>query len=182
MTEPKRSLPVPVVIDFEASGFGADSYPIEVGYIRSDGARFCTLIRPQLEWTHWDRRAEAVHGLHRDLVIARGLPAAEVCQRLNGDLQGLTVYSDAWSHDLCWLHRLYEAIGMTPSFRLESILTLLTEEEAQHWSTMLHAVHRDVAGTRHRASTDAAVIQRALCLLIGIEPPVLDEGAVAPAD
>lgn len=182
MTEAKRSLSVPVVIDFEASGFGAESYPIEVGYIRSAGERYCTLIRPQMEWTHWDRRAEAVHGLQRDLLIARGLPAAAVCQRLNQDLRGLTVYSDAWNHDLCWLHRLFEAVGVAPSFRLESILTLLTEDEAQHWSTMLHAVHRDIAGTRHRASTDAAVIQRALCLLIGIEPPVLGEDAVAPAD
>lgn len=182
MTEARRPVGVPVVMDFEASGFGADSYPIEVGYIRARGERFCTLIRPEPDWTHWDRRAEAVHGLHRDLIMARGLPAREVCRRLNEDLKGLIVYSDAWNHDLCWLHRLYDPAGMAPSFRLESILTLLSEEEAQHWSTMLHAVHRDVAGTRHRASTDAAVIQLALCRLIGIEAPRLGEDAIAPAD
>ena len=182
MTEGKRSLSVPVVIDFEASGFGADSYPIEVGYIRSGGERYCTLIRPEISWTHWDRRAEAVHGLHRDLLVARGLSPVEVCAQLNRELEGLTVYSDAWNHDLCWLHRLYDAACTAPSFQLESILKLLTEEESAHWPTMLHAVHRDVAGTRHRASTDAAVIQRALCLLMGLEPPPLGEDAVAPIE
>jgi hypothetical protein len=171
-----------VVIDFEASGFGGDSYPIEVGYIGAAGERFCTLIQPQVDWTHWDRRAEAVHGLHRDLLVARGQSAKEVGTRLNLDLAGLTVYSDAWNHDLVWMHRLYEGAGLAPSFKLESILTLLTEEEAQHWQTMLNAVHRDVAGTRHRASTDAAVIQRALCLLIGIDPPPIGEDAIAPVD
>ena len=182
MADAKRSLSVPVVIDFEASGFGAESYPIEVGYILADGQRFCSLIRPQQDWVYWDRRAEAVHGLRRDLLMARGLHAREVCIRLNTALQGTTVYSDAWNHDLCWLHRLYDAAGSAPSFKLESTLTLLTEEEAQHWHTMLNAVHRDVAGTRHRASTDAAVIQRALCRLIGIEPPAIGDDALAPVD
>jgi hypothetical protein len=45
---------VPAVLDVEASGFGAGSYPIEIGYIASDGTSYCTLIRPAPSWTHWD--------------------------------------------------------------------------------------------------------------------------------
>jgi hypothetical protein len=180
VTSGMRRRAIPVVMDFEASGFGTDSYPIEVGYIGSSGERFCSLIQPFEQWTHWDRRAEAVHGIRRELLQTHGQPPETVCDRLDRDLRGLTVYSDAWHHDLCWLHRLYDAAQRTPRFRLESIRSLLTEDEAVHWHAMLQAVHREVAGVRHRASTDAAAIQRALCLLMGIEPPPIGEGDIAP--
>jgi hypothetical protein len=182
VTDGRRLRTVPVVIDFEASGFGSDSYPIEVGYIRPDGQRFCALIRPEQSWSHWDRRAEAVHGLRRELLEARGLSAAETCALLDRELNGQTVYSDAWNYDLVWLHRLYDAVGRAPAFQMESILNLLTEEESTHWQTMLHAVRRDVAGARHRASTDAATTQLALCRLMGLDPPSLGEDPIAPVD
>lgn len=85
---------VPAVLDIEASGFGRHSYPIEVGYVLSDGQAFCTLIRPEPEWTHWDPAAERLHHISRDLVLARGRPAVEVARMLNAQLVGQTVYSD----------------------------------------------------------------------------------------
>lgn len=58
------SLPaVPPILDVEAPGFGAGSYPIEVGYFLGDGTAYCTLIKPAANWTHWDPAAEAVHGI-----------------------------------------------------------------------------------------------------------------------
>ncbi len=47
---------VPNIIDFEASGFGPHSYPIEIGVIRSNGDRYCSLILPADDWTFWDDR------------------------------------------------------------------------------------------------------------------------------
>ena len=44
----------PLIIDVEASGFGSKSYPIEIGVALNDGQRFCTLILPAPNWTHWD--------------------------------------------------------------------------------------------------------------------------------
>lgn len=42
----------PLIIDLEASGFGRDSYPIEVGVALDYDRKFCSLIRPQPQWAH----------------------------------------------------------------------------------------------------------------------------------
>lgn len=168
---------VPAVIDIEASGFGKGSYPVEVGYVLPDGRRYCTLIRPQPEWTHWDAAAERLHRIPLSVLRTRGRAPAEVCARLDADLGGRTVYSDAWSHDLSWLHRLYDAAGSTPAFRLESVRALLDETELSAWHPAREAVMRDLRGERHRASVDALAVQRALCRLKGLSVP---EAAALP--
>lgn len=48
----------PLIIDVDASGFGDTSYPIEVGVALEQGRKFCTLISPAPERTHWDEAAE----------------------------------------------------------------------------------------------------------------------------
>ena len=63
---------LPVIIDIEASGFGRGSYPIEIGYYQPDGQSFCSLIRPDPAWTHWDDSAEQVHGIARPLLDIDG--------------------------------------------------------------------------------------------------------------
>ena len=52
------ALDAPTVLDIEASGFGRGSYPIEIGYCLPNGDTFCTLIKPEPEWQHWDAEAE----------------------------------------------------------------------------------------------------------------------------
>ena len=112
---------LPHVIDVEASGFGPGSYPIEVGLAMGNGARCCELIRPEPGWNHWDLRAEALHGLSRTLLKARGRAVSEVADTLNQMLGRHTVYSDAWGADIAWLGRLFDAADSVMSFRLESI-------------------------------------------------------------
>ncbi len=97
---------IPTIIDVEASGFGASSYPIEVGVINQSGKKFCNLIKPQNDWTHWDARAESLHGISRQLLAQKGLPVQEVCLQLNQFLMGQTVYSDGWVVDDTWLIKL----------------------------------------------------------------------------
>ena len=153
------------VIDVEASGFGRRSYPIEIGYVLPDGQAFCTLIQPLPDWTHWDPAAERAHGIHRDTIVRLGRPAAQVAQRLNADLAGRTVYCDGWAHDYAWLAVLFEAAGATPDFRLESAATLLDEARLARLADTQRAARSELGLSRHRASSDARVLQIALSRL-----------------
>jgi hypothetical protein len=157
-------LPVfaPVILDVEASGFGPGSYPIEIGYVLGDGTAYCTLISPATGWTHWDLEAEAVHGISRQTLQRRGRAVPEVARELNIRLREQTVYSDAWGNDLAWLGRLFEEAGLVPSFRLDSLRSLLTDREAAAWHAAKDAVLAETPAGRHRASRDADVLRRAL--------------------
>jgi len=149
----------PTVLDIEASGFGRHSYPIEVGYVLPDGHCFCTLIRPQPQWTHWDAQAEQVHHIARHLLSERGKPVQAVAARLNADLAGQTVYSDGWAHDFSWLGALFDEAEMSPSFHLENLRKLLTESEADRWHLVKAEISAERGTQRHRASADARLLQ-----------------------
>jgi len=149
----------PAILDIEASGFGRDSYPIEVGYVLPDGSSFCSLIQPAGHWTHWDSAAEAVHHIQRDTLLAHGRPVGDVAQWLNDQLHGRTLYSDGWAHDYPWLGALYEEAGLVPSFRLDNLRSLLSEAEARDWYATKQAVSNELGLTRHRASADARLLQ-----------------------
>ncbi|KNZ31003.1 MAG: hypothetical protein AD742_19650 [Methylibium sp. NZG] len=149
----------PAVLDMEASGFGRASYPIEVGYALPDGQTFCTLIQPAPGWTHWDESAEAVHRIPRAAVLQRGRDVKDVAQHLNEHLGGRTVYCDGWANDYSWLAALFDAAGTRPAFRLEHLRTLLNEREASHWHATKDQVASELRLQRHRASSDARVLQ-----------------------
>jgi hypothetical protein len=153
---------VPTVLDVEASGFGRKSYPIEIGFVLPDGHAYCTLIRPEPDWTHWDAQAQATHHIARAIVVQRGLPAVEVARSINVQLAGQTVYSDGWANDYSWLGALFDAVEMVPSFRLESLRALLTEVEASRWHTVKAQVAQERGAQRHRASADARLLQLTL--------------------
>lgn len=152
----------PAVLDVEASGFGRNSYPIEVGFVLPDGHAYCTLVRPEAHWTHWDAQAETLHHIPRALILQRGLPACEVARNLNRQLAGLTVYSDGWANDYSWLGALFDAADMTPSFRLENLRALLNEAQADQWHTVKALVSSERGAQRHRASSDARLLQLTL--------------------
>lgn len=150
----------PAIIDLEASGFGRGSYPIEVGFVLADGASYCSLIRPAAHWKHWDPAAERLHHITPAILAAHGKPAADVASTLNRRLRGRTVYSDGWMNDYSWLGLLYDEVELSPSFRLENLRALLTDDEAAQWHAAKDAVLAATARDRHRASIDALVIQR----------------------
>jgi hypothetical protein len=156
----------PAVLDIEASGFGRDSYPIEIGFVTADGAAACTLVRPEAGWTHWDPAAEAVHGIRRDTVLKHGRSAAEVARWLNSALAGQVVYCDGWAHDYAWLGVLYEAAGQQPSFRLEHVVRLLSAAQAERLGPVRQAAWSAMPGARHRASSDARLLQQALASVL----------------
>jgi hypothetical protein len=160
----------PCVIDIEASGFGAGSYPIEVGTVLSDGTAYCSLISPEPDWRHWDPGAEAIHGIQRDTLREHGKPAAAVAQALNGLLRGRTVYTDAWYHDYQWLARLFDAADAQPAFRLEDLRKLLDDGAQARWHDTREQVAQALHLTRHRATNDAKVLQQTLLAVLGVVP------------
>ncbi len=150
---------IPNVIDIEASGFGKGSYPIEVGFITSEKLLKCCLIKPQTAWRNWDDAAQKIHGISREILHEKGKSIKEVALWLNHYLKGQTIYSDAWLNDMCWLGCLYEEAEITQAFRLVSILELLNETERDMWAGVYQTVLQETKLIRHRASSDAKLIQ-----------------------
>lgn len=152
----------PAILDVEASGFGRGSYPIEVGFVAPDGHLFCSLIKPLPDWQHWDEAAQALHGISRELLHQHGRTAEWVAAEINRRLAGQTVYCDAWAHDYPWLARLFDVAGMVPRFKLADLRSLLSEDESARWHETLAEVRDELRLQRHRASTDAKVLQLTL--------------------
>jgi hypothetical protein len=151
---------LPTIIDVEASGFGAGSYPIEVGFVLPDGKAFCTLIRPEPDWTRWDCSSEQVHRIPRHILGERGRTVQDVASTLNSVLGGRRVYSDAWGNDSSWLALLFEHAGVRQSFRLESLRAVIDERQAALWHPVKDDIMREFDLCRHRASSDALILQR----------------------
>jgi len=149
----------PIIIDIEASGFGKNSYPIEIGFISEQGETWCSLIKPEADWQHWEASAEQTHHISREVLFEYGLNASKVAQQLNDRLQGMVVYTDGWIHDFIWLARLFDSADMAPHFKLEDLRHVLTSEQEVQWESTKCQVLAEMAVSRHRASIDAKVIQ-----------------------
>jgi len=150
---------VPIIIDFEASGFGKASYPIEVGFSGRHGEGWCSLIRPENDWEHWDRDASKVHRIPREICIERGRPAGYVAEQLNQLLRGQIVYSDGWMHDYVWLARLYDAANRSPAFKLADLREIISDDQEQVWHATKDQLENELQISRHRASSDARLLQ-----------------------
>jgi hypothetical protein len=152
----------PPILDIEASGFGLGSYPIEVGIVLPNGNAWCSLVKPEPSWEHWDPNAATVHNITRDQLQQHGRSSIEIVESLNERLGGTVVYSDAWAHDYTWLNKLYEVADRTPNYRLESLRALLTDAEAARWHELKLQVAKQACLPRHRASGDAKLLQMTL--------------------
>jgi hypothetical protein len=121
--------PYPCFIDVEASGFGPASYPIAVAWNDPRGEIQRLLIdpRPVAEWQQWDAAAEAIHGIERERLERNGWPPNYVVDRLNQELYGETVYSDAPDFDADWLRRLFLAVAQPMAFTIAQIDDLLID-------------------------------------------------------
>ncbi|GAB2803530.1 hypothetical protein GCM10027040_34820 [Halomonas shantousis] len=151
---------LPILLDIEASGFGRGSYPIEVGLARADGSTCAFLIQPLEEWTHWDPKAELLHGISRGRLHREGYPVVEVARWLNDELcEPGIAYSDSWGYDNTWLSLLFHHAGMLPRFRLESLRRLLDDAQLKDWSATKAAVIDEYHIRRHRAGDDARLLQ-----------------------
>ncbi|MEH6712091.1 MAG: hypothetical protein V7733_12830 [Paraglaciecola polaris] len=154
----RSSVISPIILDIEASGFGADSYPIEVGVALNSDSRFCRLIRPANGWLHWSEEAQSLHGISRQMLNEKGAPVHQVCIELNQLLVGKTAYSDGWVVDSPWLSRLFESAGMKMEFELSQLEIILNEQQMNNWHVTKSRILTQTQALRHRASHDAAII------------------------
>ncbi|QAY78348.1 transcriptional regulator [Sphingosinicella sp. BN140058] len=160
-----------VFIDFEASSLGKTGYPIEVGWVFEDGRSENHLIRPAPQWTDWDERSEAIHGISRDKLADEGTAHDVVARRLIEALAGHRVFASAPSWDGKWLSALLRAAGLprhairlkdTELAQHESAAAILTgllppAERMLRVSAILARVRSDgeARPVRHRAVADA---------------------------
>ncbi|GAA3936936.1 hypothetical protein [Litoribacillus peritrichatus] len=145
-----------IVIDVEASGLDPQSYPIEIAWQDSENeANFDSfLIVPHPSWVHWDMYAEQkIHGITRRLLADEGILPQDACARLNRELTGKTVYSDAVNFDQSWITTLFQVIGMTTSFELSSIQGTLPEGGELQYKNLFEA-----STVKHRALDDVRQI------------------------
>lgn len=149
----------PYILDVEASGFGCESYPIEIGLVLEKENRYCSLILPADHWTHWDTAAENTHKISRETLMKYGKPLVHVAEELNRILNGLIVYSDGWVTDKLWVTRLFSEAGIRQTFTISPLERILTEPQMAIWHTTKDSVLSEMGLTRHRASSDALIIQ-----------------------
>ncbi len=153
----------PQIIDIEASGFGPDSYPIEVGVVLANGLRFSRVIRPLPDWTHWDSSAENLHGISQSDLQRHGHNPFQVARELNELLAGQTVYSDCWSVDKPWVDKLYNRLAMERNFYISPIESIVSEEQIEQWQGAMQQLGGQVSPA-HRALNDAVLIQETYVL------------------
>lgn len=113
---------LPSIIDFEASGLGPQSFPIEVAWSDSQGAVQSRLIQPTFEWfcdpLAWDYNAQDLHGIPMSTLMRDGEPPMAVCEAMGLHLSpfagvlSIAYYSDAEGFDQFWLDQLTEAAGL----------------------------------------------------------------------
>jgi hypothetical protein len=149
----------PLIVDIEASGFGVNSYPIEVGLALENGEEFCTLITPAPDWQHWDIEAEKIHRVTRDILEIYGRPMEEVARQLNDLLRAKTLYTDGWVVDKPWLNTLFQSAGIEMEFSVRALEMILTPSQMEVWHQTKQVVIEDLSVRQHRARADAAVIQ-----------------------
>lgn len=149
----------PIILDIEASGFGKNSYPIEVGFIDESLNAWCSLIKPEEDWHHWDSGAANMHAITRESLLKHGKSAKLVAQALNDQLRDKIVYSDGWMHDFTWISLLFDSAKISQRFKLEDLRNVLTTKQEATWHATKNLVEQELKTIRHRASVDAKVLQ-----------------------
>jgi hypothetical protein len=125
-----------------------------------DGRRFCKLIKPFPQWQFWDPQSESVHGVSYDELVKQGEEAVGVCLALNQFVDGQTLYSDAWVVDHPWLLKLFAQAAVPMNFNISALEMVLTETQITLWDAEKIKVIAQSGMQRHRASTDAYIIQQ----------------------
>lgn len=151
---------VPAIIDVEASGFGPGSYPIEIGIAMPNGSTHCYLIKPLPEWTHWDTAHQSVHQIPRDILLTHGRSVETVAMAVNELVKGQVIYSDRWGMITTWVSQLFYAARIPQMFVIESLHSLIDDHQADRWDNLHQHVQDEMELTRHRASSDALILQK----------------------
>ena len=146
--------PEPLFLDFEASSF--DGHPIELAVSTRDGEIRSWLISPAPGWTDWSPKAEAVHGISREMLSRDGIGVREVARQLNLLLAGRVAYSDAPEFDGWWCRQLFEVAGEEMLFSIGHAAFVIPDVPGRNGAIEREARRR--AGPAHRAARDVAFL------------------------
>ncbi len=149
----------PHVMEVQSSGYGPDSYPVEVGVVLDSGRRYCTLILPLDSWSYWDEEVEKKHFVTRSAIMNHGKPIVKVARDLNHLLKRKTVYLGDWDNEKQWLDLIFSTTGILKKFRIEPLEDILTQRQVHGWSQTHAQVKEEASIQRQRASSDAYVLQ-----------------------
>lgn len=146
-----------VIIDCEASGLSANSYPIEIGVAFNEES-FGFLIKPPSSWDYWDLKAEEVHKIKREELYANGISVFDAISILNSQLRDLTIYSDASDYEELWINKLYSEVGISKNFDIASIYTLDIDWAMYKYNKLKFSASSVI----HRAENDALLIRKSI--------------------
>ncbi len=170
-------MPVRIVMDFEASA-RENGYPIEVGvaftWQTGEITGTSRLIRhdPWLDDGFWCARAQKIHNIQKEELYRSGRPPAEICDWLNGMLEGRTAYADH-EYDKGWLSQLFHVARKKPLFELHHVVELIERADYVNETCLVDFTSgRNSGAIVHRAEADAVRISRALaaCCVMSAEP------------
>ncbi|RMJ06395.1 hypothetical protein DOQ08_01082 [Marinobacter litoralis] len=156
------------ILDIQASGTGAESYPAEIAWCRMDGSEsYSTLINPDSVdgWKAWSHHA-ARYGLTRQECCERGDTVAYVARRVGDLLKDYPVYSESPIQDQQWLDKLFMSAGKRCPAKLVSI------EHAVPSPRRLE-LHRYLMARRdeHNAAANSLLLARAIRQIKGTATP-----------
>jgi len=106
-------------LDFEASGLGPTSWPIEVGISRLQidektvsVKTWSSLVQPEQSWEMraWSDQSAQIHGITLECLFDAP-PARSVAATVLRELNHCTVLSDAPKHETQWLDQLLSVNG-----------------------------------------------------------------------
>lgn len=150
------------IIDIEASGLHFDSYPIEIAVL-VNGKYHTWLIKPDVSWTYWCEKAEALHCIPQSLLFEEGLSVSTVAEELSEIISSTDsmIYSDADRWDEDWLATLFYASGRNPTINICSIFDLLSNEQKSKFHSIKEKLSLSGKYRVHRALDDVRIIENA---------------------
>ena len=160
-----------IILDFEASSFAPDSWPVEIGlsWLADDGTieSHARLIRRHPTWSMdaWSEDSAAVHAIPYAM-LQNGLEASEAVGWFRATARGQRICSDAPRFETMWLRRLLETScdPLTVDSELARVGDIRTILEPMLPPQALDAFHERLARLRvpHRAGPDSARYASAL--------------------
>lgn len=156
------------VIDFESSGLGHNSYPIQVA-VCNQSESYSAYIRPEEDWNDWCMAAQDVHNIPRSLLFDVGLPAKQVAKELNEFIGNEIAYCDGGIYDIQWGNELYRAVKMDKSWYYGDVVSYALQGQERSviravglpWSVFKQKIAKQLNLREHDALNDAKIIRLA---------------------
>ncbi|QAY80342.1 hypothetical protein [Sphingosinicella sp. BN140058] len=168
-------------IDFEASGLGAATYPIEVGLSTWSGPlkpvrTWSSLICPTERWHlrgSWHLESELIHGISAGDLRAGITPGAAMRFLIRTIGGGGVALCDGGIHDRYWLSELVDAASIPLPFFLADWDPLYAPFSIDQY----RAAHSFQAANPapHRAGRDAEINLLAFAAGLGLAPNIAEQ-------